>query len=178
VKCKHCRAHRLLRCARRDAAAQVSWLTQSLERRIAGFQPRQLCAFDIEIMDWAALFHGEAPDACGIRLPAHASCPFPPLAFWSWDFVRGRACFHKGFRRPRSTRPRSVRSPEGNIAAAALWFVTIYGVLAVLTVKSDKPSLADGFNGGSLISAVASQAVAMLTAAGKMGRAASSAVGI
>ena len=49
------------------------------------------------------------------------------------------------------------------IAAAALWFVTIYGVLAVLTVKPDKPSLADGLNGGWLVSAVASQAVALLT---------------
>jgi tellurite resistance protein TehA-like permease len=49
------------------------------------------------------------------------------------------------------------------IAAAALWFMTIYGVLAVLTVKPDKPSLADGLNGGWLVSVVASQAVAMLT---------------
>ena len=49
------------------------------------------------------------------------------------------------------------------IAAAALWFVTIYGELAVLTVKPDKPSLADGLNGGWLVSAVASQAVALLT---------------
>jgi tellurite resistance protein TehA-like permease len=49
------------------------------------------------------------------------------------------------------------------IAAAALWFVTIYGVLAVLTVKPDKPRLADGLNGGWLVSVVAFQAVAMLT---------------
>jgi hypothetical protein len=49
------------------------------------------------------------------------------------------------------------------IAAAALWFVTIYGVLSVLTVKPDKPSLADGLNGGWLVSVVASQSVAMLT---------------
>ena len=49
------------------------------------------------------------------------------------------------------------------IAAAVLWFVTIYGVLAVLTVKPDKPRLADGLNGGWLVSAVAFQAVAMLT---------------
>jgi len=49
------------------------------------------------------------------------------------------------------------------IAAAALWFVTIYGVLAVLTVKPDKPSLADGLNGGWLVSVVASQSVALLT---------------
>ena len=49
------------------------------------------------------------------------------------------------------------------IAAAALWFVTIYGVFAVLTVKAEKPSLAEGLNGAWLVSAVASQAVAMLT---------------
>ena len=49
------------------------------------------------------------------------------------------------------------------IAATLLWFVTIYGVLAVLTVKPDKPSLADGLNGGWLVSVVASQAVALLT---------------
>jgi hypothetical protein len=49
------------------------------------------------------------------------------------------------------------------IAAAVLWFVTFYGVLSVLTVKPDKPSLADGLNGGWLVSVVASQSVAMLT---------------
>jgi tellurite resistance protein TehA-like permease len=49
------------------------------------------------------------------------------------------------------------------IAAAMLWFVTFYGVLAVLTIKPDKPSLADGLNGGWLVSAVAFQSVAMLT---------------
>jgi len=41
------------------------------------------------------------------------------------------------------------------IAAGVLWFVTTYGVLAVLTVKLDKPSLADGLNGGWLVSVVA-----------------------
>jgi tellurite resistance protein TehA-like permease len=49
------------------------------------------------------------------------------------------------------------------VAAAALWFVTIYGVFALLIVKADKPSLAEGLNGGWLVSAVAFQAVAMLT---------------
>jgi tellurite resistance protein TehA-like permease len=49
------------------------------------------------------------------------------------------------------------------IAATLLWFVTFYGVLAVLTVKPDKPGLADGLNGGWLVSAVAFQSVAMLT---------------
>src|SRR5215831_15171555 len=49
------------------------------------------------------------------------------------------------------------------IAATVLWFVTFYGVLAVLTVKPDKPSLADGLIGGWLVSVVAFQSVAMLT---------------
>jgi tellurite resistance protein TehA-like permease len=49
------------------------------------------------------------------------------------------------------------------IAAAVLWFVTFYGVLAVLTVKRDKPSLADGLNGAWLASVVACQAVSILT---------------
>ena len=49
------------------------------------------------------------------------------------------------------------------IVATALWFVTFYGVLAVLTVKPDQPSLADGLNGGWLVSVVASQSAAMLT---------------
>jgi tellurite resistance protein TehA-like permease len=49
------------------------------------------------------------------------------------------------------------------IVASALWFVTIYGLLSVLTVKPDKPHLADGLNGGWLVSVVASQTVALLT---------------
>lgn len=50
------------------------------------------------------------------------------------------------------------------IAAAMLWAVVTYGELAVLTVKPDKPSLADGLNGAWLVSVVAAQAVANLTA--------------
>jgi len=50
------------------------------------------------------------------------------------------------------------------IAAATLWAVVTYGELAVLTVKPDKPSLADGLNGGWLVSVVAAQSVAILTA--------------
>ena len=50
------------------------------------------------------------------------------------------------------------------IAAATLWAVVTYGELAVLTVKPDKPSLADGLNGAWLVSVVAAQAVANLTA--------------
>jgi tellurite resistance protein TehA-like permease len=49
------------------------------------------------------------------------------------------------------------------IVAAALWFVTTYGVLAVLTAKPDKPSLADGLNGAWLVSVVAIQSVVILT---------------
>ncbi len=46
----------------------------------------------------------------------------------------------------------------------ALWVVLIYGVFAILTVKSEKPSLADGINGGWLISVVAAQSVSVLGA--------------
>jgi tellurite resistance protein TehA-like permease len=49
------------------------------------------------------------------------------------------------------------------IAAATLWAVVTYGELAVLTVKPDKPSLADGLNGAWLVSVVAAQSVAVLT---------------
>lgn len=49
------------------------------------------------------------------------------------------------------------------IATAVLWFVVTYGVLSVLTVRPDKPSLADGLNGGWLVSAVATQSVSILT---------------
>src|SRR5262249_31302294 len=45
------------------------------------------------------------------------------------------------------------------IAATVLWFVTFYGVIAVLTIKPDKPSLADGLN-GSNTSCVPNTAVA------------------
>jgi len=49
------------------------------------------------------------------------------------------------------------------IAAATLWAVVTYGELTVLTVKPDKPSLAEGLNGGWLVSVVAAQSVAVLT---------------
>ncbi len=45
-----------------------------------------------------------------------------------------------------------------------LWAVLIYGVFAMLTVKAEKPSLADGINGGWLISVVAAQSVSVLGA--------------
>jgi len=45
-----------------------------------------------------------------------------------------------------------------------LWAVLIYGVFAILTVKTEKPSLADGINGGWLISVVAAQSVSVLGA--------------
>lgn len=47
--------------------------------------------------------------------------------------------------------------------AGVLWLVVTYGLLAVLTVKPDKPSLADGLNGGWLVSVVATQSVSILT---------------
>jgi tellurite resistance protein TehA-like permease len=54
-------------------------------------------------------------------------------------------------------------------AARTLWFIgggawalITYGILAVLTVKSEKPSLAEGINGGWLVSVVAAQSVSVL----------------
>lgn len=46
----------------------------------------------------------------------------------------------------------------------ALWAVLTYGVFALLTVKPEKPSLAEGINGGWLVSVVAAQSVAALGA--------------
>ncbi len=48
------------------------------------------------------------------------------------------------------------------IAAAVLWAVLTYTIFTVLTVKAVKPSLADGLNGGWLLSVVATQAVSVL----------------
>jgi tellurite resistance protein TehA-like permease len=49
-------------------------------------------------------------------------------------------------------------------AGIVLWAFLIYGVFTLLTVKAEKPSLADGINGGWLISVVAAQSVAVLGA--------------
>lgn len=43
-----------------------------------------------------------------------------------------------------------------------LWAISTYGILTVLTVKKDKPSLAEGINGGWLVAVVAAQSVASL----------------
>jgi len=60
----------------------------------------------------------------------------------------------------------------GNVPAATvlwgfailLWGGLIYGILTILTVKEDKPALADGINGGWLLIVVAAQSVAVLGA--------------
>ncbi len=44
----------------------------------------------------------------------------------------------------------------------ALWLVLIYGVFTFLTIKSQKPALSDGLNGGWLLSVVATQSVVVL----------------
>lgn len=46
----------------------------------------------------------------------------------------------------------------------ALWLVLTYGIIALLTVKSAKPGLAEGINGGWLLPVVAAQSVAVLGA--------------
>jgi tellurite resistance protein TehA-like permease len=59
---------------------------------------------------------------------------------------------------------------HGNLAAATmLWWVTVvlwglctYGIFAVLTVREEKPSLAEGINGGWLVAIVATQSVVVL----------------
>ena len=50
------------------------------------------------------------------------------------------------------------------IAGIVLWALLVYSVLAILTVKHDKPSLAAGLGGGWLISVVAAQSVSVLGA--------------
>jgi tellurite resistance protein TehA-like permease len=49
-------------------------------------------------------------------------------------------------------------------AGIVLWALLIYGVFTLLTVKAEKPTLAEGINGGWLISVVAAQSVAVLGA--------------
>jgi tellurite resistance protein TehA-like permease len=49
------------------------------------------------------------------------------------------------------------------IIAAVLWAVLTYGVLAMLSIKPDKPRFADGINGGWLVIVVATQSVSILT---------------
>jgi tellurite resistance protein TehA-like permease len=46
--------------------------------------------------------------------------------------------------------------------AIALWALITYGIITILTVKEQKPSLAEGINGGWLVAVVASHAVAVL----------------
>jgi len=48
------------------------------------------------------------------------------------------------------------------IAGIVLWALITYGVFAVLTLKPEKPSLAEGINGGWLVSVVAAQSVSAL----------------
>ncbi len=45
-----------------------------------------------------------------------------------------------------------------------LWACLTYGVFAILTVKTEKPPLAEGINGGWLVAVVAAQSVAVLGA--------------
>lgn len=49
-------------------------------------------------------------------------------------------------------------------AAVVLWIVLIYGILTALSVKKQKPTLAEGIDGGWLLSVVSTQAIAVLGA--------------
>lgn len=48
--------------------------------------------------------------------------------------------------------------------SVVLWVVLTYGIFAALSVKRDKPSLAQGINGGWLLAVVSTQAIAVLAA--------------
>jgi tellurite resistance protein TehA-like permease len=48
------------------------------------------------------------------------------------------------------------------IAGIVLWFAITYSVFTILTVKAEKPSLAEGLNGAWLVAVVAAQSVATL----------------
>jgi tellurite resistance protein TehA-like permease len=50
------------------------------------------------------------------------------------------------------------------ILAAILWIILIYGIFAALSVKEHKPTLAEGINGGWLLSVVSTQSIAVLGA--------------
>ncbi|MBZ0236813.1 MAG: tellurite resistance/C4-dicarboxylate transporter family protein [Deltaproteobacteria bacterium] len=49
-------------------------------------------------------------------------------------------------------------------AGIALWAVLTYAIFTIITVKPDKPALADGIHGGWLVAVVAAQSVAVLGA--------------
>ena len=49
-------------------------------------------------------------------------------------------------------------------AGIALWAVLVYAVFAILTVKAEKPALAEGLHGGWLVAVVAAQSVSVLGA--------------
>lgn len=48
------------------------------------------------------------------------------------------------------------------LVALLLWFVCTYTVFVALSIREDKPSLADGINGGWLVAVVATQAICVL----------------
>ncbi len=50
------------------------------------------------------------------------------------------------------------------VFGAAVWALLTYGIFTILIVKPSKPALADGLNGGWLVSVVATQAVSVLAA--------------
>lgn len=50
------------------------------------------------------------------------------------------------------------------VVAAALWIALIYSIFTAFSVKQNKPSLAEGINGGWLLAVVSTQAIAVLGA--------------
>jgi tellurite resistance protein TehA-like permease len=50
------------------------------------------------------------------------------------------------------------------LAGMVLWLILTYGIISILTVKPQKPALAEGINGGWLLTVVASHSVGVLGA--------------
>lgn len=50
------------------------------------------------------------------------------------------------------------------VTGAVLWLLLTYTIFTALTIKQDKPALAEGINGGWLLGVVATQSIAVLTA--------------
>ena len=48
--------------------------------------------------------------------------------------------------------------------ATVLWIILIYGIFAALSIKKDKPTLAQGINGSWLLATVSTQGIAVLSA--------------
>ena len=71
----------------------------------------------------------------------------------------GRASWGAQMNKPTTSLSAIVRT-----LAAVLWLLLIYTIFTALTIKRNKPSLAEGINGGWLLAVVSTQSIAVLIA--------------